>query len=51
MSTLVEELKKVDVDKQQTKELGKAIKEFITRPNVYDTLKKSSLKWNHCQNE
>ena len=42
MPTLVEELKKVE-DKRQTKELEKAIKEFITQPNVYDTLRKAAM--------
>lgn len=36
MPTLIEELKKVEEDKRQTKELEKAIKEYIIRPNVYD---------------
>lgn len=43
MPTLVEELKKVEEDKRQTKELEKAIKEFITQPNVYDTLRKAAM--------
>lgn len=42
MSTLVEELKKVEEVKRKTKELEKAIREFIIRPNVYDTLKKAA---------
>lgn len=42
MSTLVEELKKVEEVKRKTKELEKAIQEFIIRPNVYDTLKKAA---------
>ena len=42
MPTLVEELKTVEENKRQTKELEKAIKEFITRPNVYDTLRKAA---------
>ena len=43
MPTLVEELKKVEEDKRQTKELEKAIKEFIAQPNVYDTLRKAAM--------
>lgn len=43
MPTLVEELKKVEEDKQQTKELEKAIKELVMQPNVYDTLKKAAM--------
>lgn len=43
MPTLVEELKKVEEDKRQTKELEKAIKEFIMQPNVYDTLRKAAM--------
>ena len=41
--TLVEELKKVEDDKRQTKELEKAIKEFVMQPNVYDTLRKAAM--------
>lgn len=43
MPTLVEELKKVEEDKRQTKELEKAIKEFVMQPNVYDTLRKAAM--------
>lgn len=43
MPTLVEELKKVEEDKRQTKELEKVIKEFIMQPNVYDTLRKAAM--------
>lgn len=43
MPTLVEELKKVEEDKRQTKELEKAIKEFVMQPNVYDTLRKATM--------
>lgn len=43
MPTLVEELKKVEEDKQQTKELEKAIKELVMQPNVYDTLRKAAM--------
>lgn len=38
MPTLIEELKKVEEDKRQTKELEKAIKKFVMRQNVYDIL-------------
>lgn len=43
MPTLVEELKKVEEDKWQTKELEKAIKELVMQPNVYDTLRKAAM--------
>ena len=43
MPTLVEELKKVEEDKRQTKELEKAIKEFVMQPNIYDTLRKAAM--------
>lgn len=43
MPTLVEELKKVEEDKRQTKELEKAIKELVMQPNVYDTLRKAAM--------
>lgn len=43
MPTLVEELKKVEENKRQTKELKKTIKEFITQPNIDDTLRKAAL--------
>lgn len=42
MPTLVEELKKVEENKQQTKELEKAIKDLVMQPNVYDTLRKAA---------
>lgn len=42
MPILVEELKKVEEDKRQTKELEKAIKELVMQPNVYDTLRKAA---------
>lgn len=44
MTTLIEELKNVEKNKQKTKELEQAIKEFITRPNVYDILRKAASK-------
>ena len=42
MPTLVEELKRAEEDRTKTKELEKAIKEFIIQPKVYDTLKKGA---------
>lgn len=42
MPTLVEELKKVEENKQKTKELEKAIKDLVMQPNVYDTLRKAA---------
>ena len=42
MPTLVEELKRVKEDRTKTKKLEKAINEFITQPNVYDTLRKAA---------
>lgn len=44
MTTLIEELKNVEKNKQKTKELEQAIKEFIMRPNVYDILRKAASK-------
>lgn len=44
MTTLIEELKNVEKNKQKTKELEKAIEEFIMRPNVYDILRKAASK-------
>lgn len=43
MPTLVEGLKKVEENKRQIKELEKAIKELVMKPNVYDTLRKGAL--------
>ena len=42
MPTLVEELKKAEENQQKQEELEKAIKEFITQPNVNDTLRKGA---------
>ena len=42
MPTLVGELKKVEENKRQTKELKKTIKEFITQPNIDDILRKAA---------
>lgn len=44
MPTLVEELNKAEDNRRKTKELEKAIKEYITQPNVYSTLHKAALK-------
>ena len=43
MPTLVEELKRVENNQQKTKELEKAIKEFVIQPNTIDILKKTAL--------
>lgn len=43
MPTLVEELKRVENNQQKTKELEKAIKEFVIQPNTIDILKKAAL--------
>lgn len=42
MPTLVEELKKAEENQQKQEELEKAIKEYVTQPNVYDTLHKAA---------
>lgn len=42
MLTLVEELKKTEKNQQKQEELEKAIKEFITQPNINDTLRKGA---------
>lgn len=42
MPTLVEELNNAEDNRRKTKELEKAIKEFITQPNVNDTLRKGA---------
>lgn len=43
MSTLVEELKKAEDDRQKTKELENTIKELVMQPDVYNTLHKAAL--------
>lgn len=42
MPTLVEELKNAEDNQRKTKELEKAIKEYVTQPNVDDTLRKGA---------
>ena len=49
MPTLVEELKRAEENQQKQNELRKCIINFVTRPDVCDTLKKAASKGVNAQ--